>query len=128
MRKLLLLSMILAFTVSVNAQTEDKKWGFGLGLGAYSTSDQDGVGLMPELYFSRYISPRFDLMLKGDLGVLNSTQDGGVDLADAFLNLRFKLANENKKFRPYLFAGPGYLADNATGGFNFETLIMAEVI
>ncbi len=120
MRKLFLLSMILAFTVSLNAQTEDKKWGLGLGLGAYSTSDQDGFGMMPELYLSRYLSPRFDLMVKGDLGVLNSKQDGGIDLANAFLNLRIKLANENKKFRPYLFAGPGYLADNATGGLNFD--------
>ena len=112
--------MILVFTASLYAQTEDKKWGAGLGLGAYSPSDQGGIGLMPELYFSRYLSQRFDLMIKGDLGVLNSKQDGGVDLADAILNLRFKLANESKKFRPYLFAGPGYLADNATGGFNFD--------
>jgi outer membrane protein OmpA-like peptidoglycan-associated protein len=120
MKKLLLLSMILVFTASLFAQTEDKKWGAALGLGAYSPSDQGGLGLMPELYFSRFLSPKLDLMLKGDLGVFNSKQDGGIDLADAFLNLRLKLANESKKFRPYLFAGPGFLADNATSGFNFD--------
>ncbi len=128
MRKLLLLSLILAFaaSVSLNAQTMDKKWGVGLGLGAYSPSDQGGIGLMPELYLSRYLRPRLDLMLKGDLGVLNSEQDGGIDLANAFLNLRLKLAKEEKKFRPYLFAGPGFLADNATSGVNFDAGIGAK--
>jgi len=120
MRKLLLLSMILAFTASLDAQTIDKKWGIGAGLGAYSPSNKQGVGLMPELFLSRYLCPKFDLMLKGDLGVLNSKQSGGIDLADAFLNLRYKLTNEDKKFRPYLFAGPGFLADNATSGLNFD--------
>ena len=50
MKKLLLLSMILAFAVSINAQTSDKKWGAGIGLGAYGTLNDGGLGLMPELY------------------------------------------------------------------------------
>ena len=37
-----------------------------------------------------------------------------------FLNLRFKLTDESKNFRPYLFAGPGYLADNGESGLNFD--------
>ncbi len=128
MKKILLLSMIVALTasVSLNAQTVDKKWGAGLGLGAYSPSGQGGLGLMPELYLSRFLSQRFDVMLKGDLGVLNSKMDGGIDMANAFLNLRLKLANEDKKFRPYLFAGPGFLADNATSGLNFDAGIGAK--
>ena len=120
MKNLLLLFVILAFTVSLDAQTIDKRWGVGAGLGAYSPSNQGGLGLMPELFLSRYLSPKFDLMLKGDIGVLNSKQNGGIDLANAFLNLRFKLANEDKKLRPYLFAGPGILADNAKSGLNFD--------
>ena len=126
MKKLLLLSVILALTASLNAQTSDKKWAAGLGLGAYGPSNQQGIGLMPELYLGTYLSPRFDLMLKGDLGVLNSKQNGGIDLANAFLNLRLKLSNESKKFRPYLFAGPGFLADNATSGLNFDAGIGAK--
>ncbi len=126
MKKLLLLSVILAFTVSLNAQTSDKKWAAGLGLGAYGPSNQGGIGLMPELYLGTYLSPRFDLMLKGDLGVLNSKQNGGIDLAGGFLNLRLKLSDESKKFRPYLFAGPGFLADNAKSGLNFNAGVGAK--
>ncbi len=120
MKKLILLSLILAFVASINAQTLDKKWGAGIGLGAYGPLNDEGVGLMPELYLSRYLSPKLDLMLKGDLGVFRSKLMSDVDLANAFLNLRFKLGNESKNFRPYLFAGPGFLADNRTTGMNFD--------
>ena len=120
MRKLLLLSFILAFAASINAQTIDKKWGIGVGLGGYGVLNKGGIGLMPEGYFSRYLSPRLDLMLKGDLGVYNSKLISNMDLANAFLNLRLKLSNESKNFRPYLYAGPGFLADNRTSAMNFD--------
>jgi len=120
MRKLLLLSFILAFAASINAQTIDKKWGIGIGLGGYGVLNKGGIGLMPEGYFSRYLSPRLDLMLKGDLGVYNSKLISNMDLANAFLNLRLKLSNESKNFRPYLYAGPGFLADNRTSAMNFD--------
>jgi len=120
MKKLILLSLILAFAFSSQAQTSDKKTAVGIGIGAYSPSNQGGVGLMPELYLSRYLSSKFDVMLKGDFGVLNSKQNGGLDLANGFLNLRYKLLKEDNKFRPYLFAGPGFLADNTTSGVNFN--------
>jgi len=120
MKKLLLLSMILAFAASINAQTSDRKWGAGLGLGAYGTLNDGGLGLMPEMYLSRYLSPKLDLMLKGDLGVYRSGMSSTTDLANPLLNLRYKLGDESKKFRPYLFAGPGFLADNSTSGMNFD--------
>jgi len=78
MKKLILLSLVLVFAIGIQAQTSDKKTAIGIGMGAYSPSNQGGVGLMPEFYLSRYLSSRFDLMLKGDLGVLNSNQNGGV--------------------------------------------------
>ena len=120
MKKVLLLSLLLVSSVLTQAQTSDKKWGLGLGVGAYGTTNDASTGLMPELYFSRYLSTRFDLMLKGDLGVFNSKLTNDLDMANAFLNLRFKLANETKKFRPYLYAGPGFLADNSESGVNFN--------
>jgi outer membrane protein OmpA-like peptidoglycan-associated protein len=120
MKKVLLLSLLLVSTVLTHAQTSDKKWGLGLGVGAYGTTNDASTGLMPELYFSRYLSTRFDLMLKGDLGVFNSKLTNDLDMANAFLNLRFKLTNETKKFRPYLYAGPGFLADNSENGLNFD--------
>jgi len=118
--------MILAFAASINAQTSDKKWGAGFGLGAYGTFNNGGLGLMPEIYLGRYLSPKLDLMLKGDLGMYNSKVMNNLDLANAFLNLRYKLGDESKKFRPYLFAGPGLLADNQTSGLNFDLGIAAK--
>jgi len=120
MKKLLLLSLILAFTASLNAQTIDKKWGFGGGAGAYGTLENGGIGIMPELYFSRYLSPRFDIMLKGDMGIYRTPLVNTLDLVNPFLNLRFKLSGEDKNLRPYLFAGPGYLWDNGTDAVNFD--------
>jgi OmpA-OmpF porin, OOP family len=120
MKKILLLSLLITIAAITKAQTVDKKWGIGAGIGAYGTLNKSGVGFMPELYLSRYLSPRLDLMLKGDMGLFNSKLTNDLDLANAFLNLRYKLSDESKKFRPYLFAGPGLLADNGESGLNFN--------
>ncbi len=120
MKKLLLLSLILAFAASTEAQTVDKKWGVGVGVGAYGTTNTSGVGFMPELYLSRYLSPKLDIMLKGDMGLFKSNLTNDLDITAPFLNLRYKLSNESKKFRPYLFAGPGILADNGESGLTFD--------
>lgn len=120
MKKLLLLSLFFAFATISQGQTTDKKWGIGIGAGAYGTTNDAGVGLNPELYLSRYLSTRFDLMLKGDLGVFNSKLTSDLDMATAFINLRLKLTDESKNFRPYIYAGPGFMADNAESGINFD--------
>ena len=120
MKTLLLLALMLIFAGSAEAQTLDKKWGLGLGLGGYTNLNNSSIGFMPELYFSRYLSSRFDIMLKGDLGLYNSALTNKLDLANAFLDLRLKLSPEGNKFVPYLYAGPGYLADNRISGFNFN--------
>jgi outer membrane protein OmpA-like peptidoglycan-associated protein len=109
----------------VQSQTSDKKWGIGAGIGGYtsiysSTKNSTGVGLMPELYFSRYLSPKFDLFLKGDMGVFNSKMSSTTDLAIPSLNLRIKFTDETKKFRTYLFGGPGFLFDNSDSGLSFN--------
>ena len=74
---------------------------------------------MPELYLSRYLSPKFDLTLKGDMGLFNSKLTNNLDMFNTSLNLRYKFTDESKKFRPYLYAGPGYLSDNSESGLNF---------
>jgi OmpA-OmpF porin, OOP family len=121
MKNLLLLLLILTFTVGLNGQTVDKKWGLGLGVGAYGTiTDDGGIGFMPELYLSRYLSPRLDLMVKGNMGLFRSDLISKLDLVNPFLNLRYKFSDETKSFRPYFYAGPGLLYDNSTKGLNFD--------
>ena len=120
MKTLLLLALMLIFAGSAETQTLDKKWGLGVGLGGYTNLTNSSIGFMPEMYFSRYLSSHFDLMLKGDLGLYNSALTNKVDLANAFLDLRLKLSPEGSKFSPYLYAGPGFLADNRISGINFN--------
>lgn len=121
MKKIIILFAVLLVLQSAFAQTSDKKWGIGAGIGAYGTlNSNSGIGFMPELYLSRYLSPKLDLMLKSDFGLFNSKVTNDLDLVNAFLNLRYKLSDESKSFRPYLFAGPGYLADNSDKGLNFD--------
>jgi outer membrane protein OmpA-like peptidoglycan-associated protein len=120
MKTLLLLALILIFAGNSKTQTLDKQWGLGAGLGGYSNLNNNSTGFMTELYLSRYLNSRLDLMLKGDLGLYNSELTNKVDLANLFLDLRLKLSGENKNFRPYLYAGPGFLADNRISGLNFN--------
>jgi outer membrane protein OmpA-like peptidoglycan-associated protein len=120
MKKLLLILTASLLLSSAFAQTSDKKWGLGLGLGGYNNLDNSSIGFMPELYLSRYLSPKFDLTLKGEMGLFNSKLINDLDLFNTSLNLRYKFTDESKKFRPYVYAGPGYLADNSTSGLNFD--------
>ena len=120
MKKTLLLMLIVAFAATVNAQTAEKKWGVGAGTGTYGTLENGGIGIFPDLYFGRYLSPRFDLMLRGNMGVFNTTVKSDLDVASGYLNLRYKFSNETKKLRPYVYAGPGYLADNNEKGLSFN--------
>lgn len=120
MKKTILSTLMIVFVMTANAQTSDKKWGLGLGAGAYTTTETNGVGLMPEFYLSHYLNHRFDLMLRGHLGVFNSNLVSDLDLANTSLDLRFKLFSETKKLQPYIYAGPGLLADNSEQGLTFN--------
>lgn len=120
MKKTLLLILIVAFAATVQAQTADKRWGLGIGLGAYGPVDNNHYGFTPELYLGRYLSPRFDLMLQGNMGLFRTGLDNVLDMGNPFLNVRYKFYNETKNFRPYIYAGPGYLYDNMSEGVNFD--------
>jgi len=121
MKKVVLLILMVAFFVTVKSQTPDKVWGVGAGTGAYGTSFTDGgIGIIPEIYLSRYLSPRFDIMLRGNTGIFNTRVSNTFDIGTGYLNLRYKFRDETKVFRPYLYAGPGFLTDNHDKGFSFD--------
>jgi outer membrane protein OmpA-like peptidoglycan-associated protein len=125
MKKLLLVILSVIFFQPSFSQTAEKKWAIGLGAGVYGNLETDGIGFMPELYLSRFLSPSFDLRLQQDLGLFNSEVKSSLDVANYFLNLRYKFNNgkilsETSFLQPYLYAGPGYLFDNKTDGLNFD--------
>ncbi len=128
MKKILLLSLVLFSVFSVQAQTAENKWGIGVGAGIYHGNTYDRNGFMPEIYIGRYLSPSFDLSLNQNLGLYNSE----VDITGTYLNLKYKLSNgkilsETSKFRPYLYAGPGYIFDNTTDNLTFDAGIGTKV-
>jgi len=131
MKKLLLAAcMCIASTVSLNAQTEDKKWNIGLhggieqysgdlGKGFYKYNAGDPVYGFAGLSISRYIATHFDLNLlftKGEVGYRDDTAKFTTGLSSVTFNLRFNLLGPGSFVRPYLFAGAGALlfANNPT--------------
>jgi OmpA-OmpF porin, OOP family len=124
MKKLFILLFILLIVIVVHAQKADKKWAVGLGGGYYHNLDfPKSDGLIPELYFSRYLSPSFDLRMKLTTGFfLDGT---GLDNSDALLDLRYKFYNgkmlpADNKWQPFLYAGAGLLFDNGEKKPNFD--------
>jgi OmpA-OmpF porin, OOP family len=123
MRKFTFVLLSLFIMGSAIAQNSDNKWAIGLGPGVYYNLDLEEPGFLGEFYISRYLSPRFDLMLKTEAGF----NDDGVDLVNPLLNLRLKLFNEANAFQPYLFGGVGYLWDNLESGVNFDGGLGAKI-
>ena len=149
MKKSLFLCICTIFTLTLNAQTEDKKWNIGLHGGVtqyngdlgrdwYETSNTSyGFGAIS---ISRYLGKHFDanlLLSKGTIGYNNGTTSGfKSDFNAASLNLRYNVLTSEYIVRPYLFAGVGailfdnqlnfhtenydYILPSAGGGINFR--------
>ncbi|TDP60936.1 OmpA family protein [Flavobacterium dankookense] len=131
MKKLLLLCICLASTITSNAQTEDKKWNFGLhggiiqyhgdlGRDWYKTDEtMYGFG---GISATRFLSKYFDLNLsfsRGTLGYNSGVTGYKSDFSAASLNLRLNLLSSDYYISPYVFGGVGaILFDNQ---LNFHT-------
>lgn len=123
---ILLVLITLLMAVASNAQTVEKKWGFGADIGGYYNMDMNAAGMTPGAYLSRYLSPSFDLMADVTIGYFgNRSLTEPLDFLNPTLKLRYKLYNNKimpakSKLQPYLYAGGGYLFDNAESGPNFN--------
>jgi OmpA-OmpF porin, OOP family len=115
MKKIYLLFIILFYSIFIHAQSIDKKWGLGIGLGAYATINELNPGLISEMYLSRYLSPRFDLVARGNtkLKDFKFTSD---EMISTYFNLKLKLSDN----LPYFYAGPGYLSNNSNSGLSYS--------
>ncbi len=119
MKKLLLLSVGLIFTLSMNSQTIDKKWNVGLhgglsqyngdmGNGFYKTN-QTTYG-MGGISFSRYMTENLDLNLfiaKGKFGYNGNKGKFQRDITTGIVNARLNVLGPKSFVRPYLLAGGG---------------------
>lgn len=117
---LLLFALFLVLGSAI-AQNADKKWAIGLGPGIYNNNHKMEIAFMPEFYFSRYLSPSFDLMLKANAGL----NDDGLDMVNPLLSLRYKLFNgyifsETAAIQPYIYGGGGIMWDNQENGFSWD--------
>jgi len=150
MKKLLLISICLVFTLIINAQTIDKKWNIGLhgGISQYNgdlgndfyRTDMAWYGL-GGISLSRYIGSHFDLNLLVTKGTVGYNKVGGIGnfssgFTSALFNFRFNILGPRSFVRPYLLVGGGamlfdknltitnknvdYVAPSFGGGVNFK--------
>jgi outer membrane protein OmpA-like peptidoglycan-associated protein len=148
MKKLLLLSICLAFTFVTKAQTDDKKWNVGLhggmiqyhgdlGSDFYQT-DKTAYGF-GGISVSRYIGRHLDaniFLSRGTLGYDSGNTGFKSDFSFASFNLRLNFLGPEYIVRPFAFAGVGavlfdsqlnfhkelidYALPTAGGGLNFR--------
>ncbi|MDA3928407.1 MAG: hypothetical protein PF541_05570 [Prolixibacteraceae bacterium] len=88
-------------------------------------SRKPSLGITPDVYLSKYLSPSFDLMDNVFVGYFrNKTINEPLGNLNPSLNLRYKFFNGKimpveSKFQPYITAGIGYLFDNTKTGVKF---------
>lgn len=122
MKKLLIICTCLVLTLSINAQTTDKKWNIGLhaGLVQYNGDLGNSFYKFNQPYWlggisvSRYIGSNFDLNMlvtKGTIGYNNGGAPGNFKsgFTSALLNFRFNILQPESFLRPYLFVGAGVM-------------------
>lgn len=120
--------MVLLLAINVlQAQNADKKWAIGLGAGYFHNLDVIDHDFGTDIYLSRYLSPSFDVRLKHTAGFFlnNPDSETPLDNMNLLLDLRYKLYNGkllavDSKIQPFIYAGAGYLFDNAKQGLNFD--------
>ncbi|MBW6492498.1 MAG: OmpA family protein [Lentimicrobium sp.] len=121
MKKLLMVLVGLAFAISLNAQTADKKWNVGLHGGAiqyngdlgndFFKTDQAFYGF-GGLSFTRFLGNRLDvslLLTKGETGYMTETSRFRHQLTTGTINFRLNLIGADYFVRPYIFAGGGVM-------------------
>jgi outer membrane protein OmpA-like peptidoglycan-associated protein len=119
MKKLLLLCICLAATVTTKAQTEDKKWNVGLhgGIIQYNgdlgrdwyKSDKTMYGFAG-ISVSRYLWKYLDinaLYTRGTLGYDSGVTGFKSDFSHISANLRFNIIGSDHVVSPYVFGGIG---------------------
>lgn len=122
----LLLLFICEMTVS---QSNERKWAAGIGEGmfrkVYSSGSIIHWYLSTDVYLSRFLTRRIDLMLKQQfkLYILEKKVEKKyrwIDYSNTLINLRFKYYSSENVFQPYFYFGLGYLEFEYSYGSSFN--------
>ncbi len=121
MKKIILLCLCFTFSIFAFSQTADKKWNIGLLGGAIQYNGDLGKDFYKTkqvfygfggLTVSRYMGTHFDLNLiltKGEVGHTSPEGYFFSGITTGTLNFRFNMTGPDAKFRPYVFAGGGFM-------------------
>ncbi len=117
---MVIMAMLLA--ISLTAQTSERKWGLGLTLGSEHYSGELGNGFFSfsqgqafsGITFARNITEHFDVVLNTSVGDIsysdNSTSSFTLNMLQININAKYNFYTyDDVKFRPFVFAGLGYL-------------------
>lgn len=121
MKKILLVIMGLAFVLSINAQTADKRWNIGLHIGANQYNGDLGNDFykFPQAFYgfgglslTRFLGNRLDvslLLTKGEIGHTGASGRFKQQLTTGTINFRLNIISAEYYVRPYVFAGGGVM-------------------
>lgn len=121
MKKIVLVIMGLAFVLSINAQTADKRWNIGLHGGATQYNGDLGNDFykIPQAFYgfgglslTRFLGNRLDVSLLLTKGEIGHTGDNGrfrQQLTTGTINFRLNIISAEYYVRPYVFAGGGVM-------------------
>lgn len=121
MKRLLLVIMGLAFVLSINAQTADKRWNIGLHGGATQYNGDLGNDFykIPQAFYgfgglslTRFLGNRLDVSLLLTKGEIGHTGDNGrfkQQLTTGTINFRLNIISAEYYVRPYVFLGGGVM-------------------
>jgi len=134
MKKLLLICICLASTLTTKAQTEDKKWNIGLHGGIIQYHGDLGRdwyktdktmygfgGITVSRYLWKYLDLNF-LYTRGTLGYDSSVTGFKSDFSAAAVDLRFNLIGQEYFVRPYVFGGIGVILFDRQLNFHKEKI------
>jgi outer membrane protein OmpA-like peptidoglycan-associated protein len=134
MKKLLLLCVCLASTLTTKAQTEDKKWNVGLHGGVIQYNGDLGrdwyktdktmygfAGISVSRYLWKYIDISA-MYTRGTLGYDSGVTGYKSDFSAANINLKWNFLTSDYIVRPYVFGGVGVILFDRQLNFHKEKI------
>lgn len=141
MKKLTFILLVTFLSLTAYSQSKSEPWTLGIHVGAQQYNGElgnqffdfiDHYNGLAGFSVGHYLSPSFDLALDVTLGDIKFFEEraGGnlwseYDMQQANLHLKYNILKEDKKVRPFVFAGLGILRFKGTGYDEVQTALPA---